>query len=170
MSKRSRRRDPRNGRSAARPPRIQSEVSSPAKPAKPCQDGQSANAPSRTGSSTRNTLAPRHQGPVKAYARDVVDHQHHLLELFWPVAVTVVLLLTVVPIQFFQLFIVALGFLATIMVQGIFFGRQVTEQARQRFPKERITGNSLGWYAIARAIRIRVIRVPQPRVRVGDKV
>lgn len=164
----SKRRNAENGRGGGRPVRIQSRVSNSTKPNRGEQ--RQGGAQSRTGSPTRNALAPRHQGRVKAYARDVVDHQHHLVGLFWPVIVIVVLSLVVLPIQFFSLFVVALGFLATILVQGIFLGRQVTAQAQGKFPKEHITGASLGWYAVARASRMRVLRVPQPRVRVGDKV
>ena len=168
MSKRSKRRNAEKGSVGGQPIRIQSEVSSSAKPNR--REQRQEGAQSRAGSPTRNALAPRHQGRVKAYAHDVVDHQHHLVGLFWPVIVIVVLLLVVFPIQFFSLFIVALGFLATILVQGIFLGRQVTAQAKGRFPKEDITGASLGWYAVARASRMRALRVPQPRVHVGDKI
>ncbi|WP_028932806.1 DUF3043 domain-containing protein [Pseudonocardia spinosispora] len=117
------------------------------------------------------TLLPRDRGPVKAFVRDLVDSRRHVIGLFMPLAGLVFVSL-IVPVpqvqQMFSLFCMAM--MAAMILEGILLGRRITNQARERFPKEQISGLSLGWYAFARASQIRKLRTPKVRVKVGDKV
>ncbi|MBO0815981.1 MAG: DUF3043 domain-containing protein, partial [Actinobacteria bacterium] len=51
-------------------------------------------------------------------------------------------------------------------VEGVFIGRRVKTLAAQRLPGESTRG--LGLYAAMRALQIRRLRVPKPRVGPGD--
>jgi hypothetical protein len=115
-------------------------------------------------------LPARDRGPVRAYVRDLVDSKRHLLGAFMPLAGLVFLSL-VIPVprvqQLFSLFCMAM--MASMAVEGVLLGR-ITKQARLKFPKETISGGGIGWYAFTRATQIRKLRVPKPKVQVGDKI
>jgi hypothetical protein len=139
------------------PPRTQREASKMAK----------ANRPSRERGDDRYLL-PRDRGPVKAYIRDVVDSRPHIMGLFMPLAV-LVLLSVVLPFpamqQYLSLF--SLICLVTMIVEGTFLGLSTTKKVRAKFPNENVRGLSVGWYAFTRASQIRKFRVPKPRVQRG---
>uniref|UniRef100_UPI0015F027C5 DUF3043 domain-containing protein n=1 Tax=Pseudonocardia pini TaxID=2758030 RepID=UPI0015F027C5 len=116
-------------------------------------------------------LLPRDRGPVKAYIRDVVDSRPHIMGLFMPLAV-IVLISVLLPIpsvqQYLSLF--SLVALAIMVAEGVVLGMRTTKQARAKFPNERISGLGTGWYAFTRASQIRKLRVPKPRVERGAQV
>ena len=64
--------------------------------------------------------------------------------------------------------ILAFGFMIAMVVEGVLLGRQIVAKARAKFPKEEIKGFPVGWYAFSRASQPRKLRVPRPRVQVGD--
>jgi hypothetical protein len=113
-------------------------------------------------------LLPRDRGPVKAYIRDVVDSRPHIMGLFMPLAV-VVLLSVVLPFpsmqQYLSLF--SLICLVTMVTEGVLLGISITKKVRAKFPKEEVKGLTVGWYAFTRASQIRKFRVPKPRVARG---
>ncbi|WP_215546657.1 DUF3043 domain-containing protein [Amycolatopsis sp. CA-230715] len=115
-------------------------------------------------------LLPRDRGPVKAYVRDVVDSRRHLVGLFMPLAVLVFAGMLMPPgIQ--QIATLAFMLLLILMiVEGILTGRRVSKQTRAKFPNETIKGMSIGWYAFIRASQIRKLRMPKPRIQIGDPV
>lgn len=116
-------------------------------------------------------LLPRDRGPVKAYVRDLVDSRRNLLGLFMPLAVLVfVALLVPAPkIQQYATLLCTLLLLGMI-VEGFLSGRRISKQVRAKFPKETVTGRSIGFYAFIRASQIRKLRVPKPRVQAGGVV
>lgn len=116
-------------------------------------------------------LLPRDKGPVKAYVRDLVDSRRHFLGAFMPLAILVFVVL-LVPYPVIQQYVTLLCMAALLVmaVEGYFNGRRIARLARAKFPKENINGRSLGWYAFVRASQIRKLRMPKPRVKVGDTV
>ncbi|GHF07207.1 hypothetical protein GCM10017786_46020 [Amycolatopsis deserti] len=116
-------------------------------------------------------LLPRDKGPVKAYVRDLVDSRRHFLGAFMPLAIVVFVVL-LVPYPAIQQYVTLLCMAAILVmaVEGYFNGRRIARLAREKFPKENISGRSLGWYAFVRASQIRKLRMPKPRVKVGEKV
>ncbi len=116
-------------------------------------------------------LMPRDRGPVKAYIRDLVDSRRNLLGLFMPLAVVVfvALLFPSVIVQYYAT-LFCLIMLVAMLGEAVLNGRRVVKQVRARFPKETIRGFGIGWYAFVRATQLRRMRVPKPRVQVGDKV
>jgi hypothetical protein len=116
-------------------------------------------------------LLPRDRGPVRRYVRDVVDSRPHLMGLFMPLAV-IVLLSLVVPIpaaqQYLSLF--SLIALVAMILEGIWLGLTVTRKARAQFPKEPVNALGTSWYAFTRASQLRRLRIPKPQVGRGAKV
>jgi hypothetical protein len=116
-------------------------------------------------------LMPRDRGPVKAYVRDVVDSRRHLIGLFMPLAALVFVSL-IVPVPRLQSMVslFCMAMLAAIVLEGVLLGRRVTRAAREKFPKEQVSGVAIGWYSFSRASQLRKLRVPKPRVKIGAEV
>ncbi|MGW0041175.1 DUF3043 domain-containing protein [Rhodococcus sp. NPDC003348] len=115
-------------------------------------------------------LLPRDKGPVRAYVRDLVDSRRHLVGLFMPLAVLLILAMFLDPsLQAF----VTLGMFVMMLfmvVEGVIMGRQINNKVRERYPDSIDGGFKLGWYAFVRASQIRKMRAPQPQVSPGDAV
>ncbi|GAA1880168.1 DUF3043 domain-containing protein [Pseudonocardia ailaonensis] len=156
------------------PPKTQREASRLAKENRPSKDvrrAQAADRRARMDAGDDRVLLPRDRGPVKAYVRDVVDSKRHLMGLFMPLAV-IVLISVLLPIpsiqQYLSLF--SLVVLAVMVGEGVLLGMRTTRAARAKFPEERISGLGLGWYTFTRASQIRKLRVPKPKVQIGAPV
>ena len=112
-------------------------------------------------------LPVRDRGPVKALARDYVDSRWRVSEFYmYGLLVLMVLLFvrttvvqTIVPL-------LVLAAVVVMLVEGILIGRRVRSLARQRLPGEDTRGVRL--YAAMRALQIRQLRAPKPRVKPGD--
>jgi hypothetical protein len=114
-------------------------------------------------------LPARDRGPIKAYVRDVVDSRPHLLGLFMPLALIVVLsVLIPTPAiqQYMSLF--SLFLLMVMIAEGVYLGLTVTQKVRAKFPKEPVNALGVGWYSFTRATQPRRMRMPKPRVQRGD--
>lgn len=153
------------------PPRTQREAARLAKENRPSRDEQRAAAVTRRAGMAAGDdryLLARDRGPVKAYIRDVVDSRPHIMGLFMPLAV-LVLISVVLPFpaaqQYLSLF--SMIVLVTMIVEGVFLGLSITRKARAKFPDERLSALSTSWYAFTRASQIRKFRVPKPRVARG---
>jgi hypothetical protein len=156
---------------AAPPPRTQREAARLAKANRPSKEERRRLADERRermAAGDERYLMPRDRGPVKAYVRDVVDSRPHIMGLFMPLALVVVLsLLVPVPAAQQYLSLFSLVALSTMIIEGIFLGASVTRKAREKFPDEQIGGLSTGWYAFTRASQLRRLRIPKPRVQRG---
>jgi hypothetical protein len=116
-------------------------------------------------------LLPRDRGPVKAYARDLVDSRRNIAGLFMPLALIVVLVI-LVPSPAIQQYVSLLSMvmLITMVAEGIVLGRIVSRRIRERFPEAPVSGFGLGLYALTRATQLRRLRVPKPRIGPGDPI
>jgi hypothetical protein len=153
------------------PPRTQREASRLARANRPDKDQRRRDAAERRermAAGDERYLMPRDRGPVKAYVRDVVDSRPHIMGLFMPLAVIVVLSL-LVPFpaaqQYLSLF--SLIALSVMVVEGIYLGVTITRKVRAKFPNETISPLPVGWYAFTRASQLRRLRMPKPRVQRG---
>ncbi|HEY2207195.1 MAG TPA: DUF3043 domain-containing protein [Pseudonocardia sp.] len=153
------------------PPKTQREAQKLAKKNRARRRQNSSDRRARMLAGDESALMARDRGPVKAFARDVVDSRWHLMGLFMPLA-AVVLLSLVLPIPQIQSLIslFTMIVLASIFLEAVLLGRKITKMARERFPKETISGLSLGWYAFGRASQLRRLRTPKPRVKRGASV
>jgi hypothetical protein len=156
------------------PPRTQREAARLAKANRPSREDQrAASVERRAGMAAGDDryLLARDRGPAKAYIRDIVDSRPHIMGLFMPLAV-IVLISVVLPFpaaqQYLSLF--SMIVLLTMIVEGVFLGMSTTRKVRAKFPNETVNALSTGWYAFTRASQIRKFRVPKPRVTRGATV
>ena len=114
-------------------------------------------------------LPARDRGAVKALARDYVDSRRRLSE-FYMYGLVVLLVLLFVRTRIVQSIVPILVLVAVLIMlaEGIFIGRRVRALAAERLPGESTRG--IGLYAAMRALQIRKLRMPKPRVDVGDTV
>jgi hypothetical protein len=112
-------------------------------------------------------LPPRDRGPVKAMARDYVDAKRRVSE-YYMYGLLVLLVLLFVPSLIVKTIVPLLVLSAVLVmaIEGVYIGRRVKALAAQRMPGESTRGLAL--YAAMRALQIRKLRVPKPRVSPGD--
>jgi hypothetical protein len=117
-------------------------------------------------------LLPRDKGPVKRYARDIVDARRNVLGLFMPSALILVFfMMALPPVQTQGLLSIAMLVLMVVMaIDGVLVGRRVNKLVDAKFPENVESGWKLGFYAASRASQLRRMRVPKPQVNRGDKV
>lgn len=114
-------------------------------------------------------MIAKDRGPVRAYARDLVDSRRNVAGLFLPFAV-VLLVAMMMPQYAFYINILLLAFVIVVAVDSVILGRMVNNRVRERFPETTDTGFRLGFYSFVRAMQLRMMRAPRPRVSPGDKV
>ncbi|HEX2298877.1 MAG TPA: DUF3043 domain-containing protein [Pseudonocardiaceae bacterium] len=116
-------------------------------------------------------LLPRDRGPVKAYARDLVDSRRNIAGLFMPLALLVVLVI-LVPSPLVQQYVslLSMAMLLMMIVEGLLLGRIINRAVRARFPDAKVSSFGLGLYALTRATQLRKLRVPKPRVKPGEAI
>jgi Protein of unknown function (DUF3043) len=116
-------------------------------------------------------LLPRDKGPVRAYARDIVDSRRiSVLGLFMPAALALIFIMLAVPqVQYF-ISPAMLILMAIMIVDGFILGRRVNRLVDEKYPEHTESGWKLGFYAASRASQLRRMRAPRPRVNRGEKV
>ena len=112
-------------------------------------------------------LPPRDRGPVKALARDYVDSKRRISEYYmYGLLVLLVLLFIRAPIVQTIVPLLVLGAVLIMGIEGVLIGRRVKRIAAERLPGQSTRGLAL--YSAMRALQIRKLRVPKPRVKPGD--
>jgi hypothetical protein len=115
-------------------------------------------------------LLPRDKGPVRGLARDMVDSRRHLLGLFMPLALILIMSMLAVPAVQAIVTLTMVVMMAFMAAEGVLLGRRVNNRVRERFPDSTDGGFKLGWYVFVRASQLRRMRAPKPRVDVGADV
>lgn len=116
-------------------------------------------------------LLPRDKGPEKALVRDIVDARRNLASYFLPGALIVVIGgSTAMPPQIrlganLLWFMLALA----VVVDSVLLTRRIKKLLTERFPRTTVRPRSLYFYAIMRSISFRRMRMPAPRIKLGDK-
>jgi hypothetical protein len=112
-------------------------------------------------------LPPRDRGPVKALARDYVDSKRRISEYYmYGLLVLLVLLFIRAPIVQTIVPLLVLTAVLIMGIEGVLIGRKVKALAAERLPGESTRGLAL--YSAMRALQIRRLRVPKPRVKPGE--
>jgi Protein of unknown function (DUF3043) len=153
-------------RQAVRPPRDRREAARLAR-----QRARDERQRARKGlvSGDERALPPRDQGPVRKLARDYVDSRRTMSEFFLPIAI-LIFISGLVPVRAViiagqLLFIVVMVVMVTdllIVVRGL------KRTIRERQPNAETRG--VTFYAIMRALQIRRLRLPPPRVKPGSTI
>ena len=112
-------------------------------------------------------LPPRDRGPVRALARDYVDSRRRISEFYmYGLVVLLGLLFVRNPLVQSIVPLIVLVFVVIMLVEGIIIGYRLRAMARERLPGESTQGVRL--YAAMRALQIRRLRMPKPRIKPGD--
>lgn len=114
-----------------------------------------------------SALPARDRGPVRRFVRDYVDSKRTLVSLFLPIGFPIMVLMVLPGIQAFAQIALWAFFLA-IIVDALLIGRRIRRVVGARFPGESTRG--LGLYAVTRAMQLRRLRMPKPRVARGAKL
>lgn len=117
-------------------------------------------------------LLKRDQGADRALARDVVDSRFNVGTLFLAALVIILVGSTqAMPgtIQYGANLLFLFMILAFV-VDGFFLCRRIRKLVRERLPKQDVRWAGLYGYAVMRTLSFRRIRMPRPRVKVGDKI
>jgi DUF3043 family protein len=116
-------------------------------------------------------LLPRDKGPVRRYARDIVDSRRiSVLGLFMPAALGLIFVMLAVPQVQYYISPAMLILMAIMLIDGLFLGRKVNRLVDQKYPDHTESGWKLGFYAASRASQLRRMRAPRPQVNRGDKI
>jgi Protein of unknown function (DUF3043) len=112
-------------------------------------------------------LPPRDRGPVKALARDYVDSRRRFSEFYmYGLIVLLALLFVRTPLVQTIIPVLVMAAVLVMLVEGFFIGRKVRSLAADRLPGQSTRG--VGLYASMRALQIRKLRMPKPRINIGD--
>ncbi len=112
-------------------------------------------------------LPVKDRGPVRAMARDVVDSRRRVSEYYMYIVGALVVLLFIPSLRTIVDYVV-LAVIFVMLIEAGLLGRQVRKLAAQRYPGERTKGLTV--YSALRAMQIRALRTPKPRVKPGDQV
>lgn len=112
-------------------------------------------------------LPAKDRGPVRALTRDFVDSRHRLSEYYmYALVVLMVLVFVKTPIVVSLVPALVIALVLVMLVEGVLIGRKARRLAGERFPGESSRG--LGLYAAMRALQIRRLRMPKPRIKAGE--
>jgi hypothetical protein len=116
-------------------------------------------------------LNPRDKGPERRLVRDIVDARRNLGQYFF-YGILVILVISFAAQSNVQLALYAnllfLVMLILVAIDSFFLSRRVKKIVVERIPKANTRG--IGFYAVMRALSFRRMRIPRPRVDMGDKV
>ncbi|MCW2945616.1 MAG: hypothetical protein JWR24_2333 [Actinoallomurus sp.] len=114
-------------------------------------------------------LPTRDRGPVRRLARDFVDSRRTFGEFFMYLTLLILLGAMAAPVSV-KTYLYVYGWpvmLVLIVGESIYLGGRVKKLAGERFPGESLRG--IGLYTATRAMQIRRLRMPKPRLKPGQK-
>jgi hypothetical protein len=113
-------------------------------------------------------LNPRDRGPVKAIARDYVDSRRRPSEYYmYVLLLLMVMVFTRTRAVQALVYPLVVTLFVVLVLEGLLIRRSVRRLAAERYPAESTRG--LTMYSAMRALQIRKLRVPAPRVGPGVK-
>jgi hypothetical protein len=66
--------------------------------------------------------------------------------------------------------LVWLGLAVGVVVDGWFISRRIRQLVTERYPRSTESLRGLYWYGVMRSLSYRRMRIPKPRVKVGEKI
>ncbi|MBO0770779.1 MAG: DUF3043 domain-containing protein [Actinobacteria bacterium] len=114
-------------------------------------------------------MPAKDRGPARALARDYVDSKRRFSE-YYMYGLIVLMILVFVRNPLVQTLVPGIVVIIVLIMvgEGIFLGRKVRSMVTERYPGEPTRG--LAMYSAMRAIQIRRLRMPKPRVKPGDAI
>lgn len=150
----------------AKPPRTRREIAAAQRQVK----GESS---ARVRQGMRNGeekyLLPRDKGPVRRFVRDFVDSRFSFIELIIPLLVVTMVLgysgsASLASFGNALLF----GSVLLVVVDMLVLRFRLRRQLAARFPEESPKGTT--YYAITRAMQMKFMRLPKPKVKIGQEL
>jgi hypothetical protein len=113
-------------------------------------------------------LGPRDKGAARKLARDYVD-AHRRPSEFYMYALILLLVALFVHDKALNSYVsyLVMALVAVIVIDGFFIRRALSKLIAERLPGESTRG--LTMYAVMRALQIRRMRMPTPRLKPGDE-
>jgi hypothetical protein len=111
-------------------------------------------------------LPKRDQGPVRAFVRDFVDVRLNMAEFAVPILFASLLLSSAGQANLGSALINAL--MLVVILDSLFLRWRLRRELRRRFPDESLKGTT--FYAYMRALQLRFLRLPKPRVKLGQQL
>ncbi|HEX5542726.1 MAG TPA: DUF3043 domain-containing protein [Micromonospora sp.] len=120
----------------------------------------------------RTEGGPRDRGPERALVRDLIDSRRNVGTWFFGGALIVFIGANPAMPPIVQLVsnIAWIALAVGVILDSVVLCRRIKKLIRQRFPKTEQRMGSLYTYAIMRSINFRRMRMPIPRVQIGDKI
>lgn len=115
-------------------------------------------------------LLPRDQGPIRRYARDIVDSRRNVLGLFMPSALLLLFIMLAMPKVQILISPAMLVLMMVMVIDALFLARKVNRAVDAKFPDNTETHFKIGMYAASRASQMRRMRAPRPAVSLGTKI
>ena len=114
-------------------------------------------------------LPARDRGPAKALTRDVIDSRRTFSQyfMFFSIAIVLIAMVPDVRVQTLIYYLWVL-MMAGVILEGFLNGRRAKRLVNERLPEESTRGVAM--YAAMRALMIRKLRMPKPRVDIGDSI
>jgi Protein of unknown function (DUF3043) len=116
-------------------------------------------------------LFPRDKGPDRALVRDVVDSRRNVASYFLLGALIVLIgsSQAMPPVVRYVADLLWAFLAVAVIVDSILLVRKVKRRLRERLPKEAVRRGT-GFYAIMRSLSFRRMRMPAPRVKIGQAI
>jgi hypothetical protein len=117
-------------------------------------------------------LLPRDKGPERALVRDIVDRRLTIGTWFFGGALVVLIGSSAAMPPLVQAVSNVLWALLAVgtLLDSILLGREVRKKIHDRFPRSEQKMTSLYLYAAMRGLTFRRLRIPKPRVKLGEKI
>jgi hypothetical protein len=117
-------------------------------------------------------LPPRDQGEDKAMVRDIVDSRRNVAGLFFFSAFAVILFSSAAFPPVVRLYANLAWIALTVLVVAdcVYIAMRIRRTLRDRLPTPPARMGGLYYYGIMRALLIRRMRVPRPRVKPGQPI
>ena len=117
-------------------------------------------------------LPARDKGPQRRMARDIVDARFNFGELVFPVLFVVVVLQQVFnsnPLILTVSVLALWSLMAAIAIDGYLLARRVNKRLAEKFGAGNVE-RGLGRYVFVRSTQPRMLRIPKPQIKRGEKV
>lgn len=112
-------------------------------------------------------LPARDKGPVKRFIRDFVDSRFSFIDMLLPVLlITMFLSYSGSTRLAGYANAILLGALLLVAVDVFTLRMRLRRELKRRFPRESTKGTT--YYAIMRALQMKFMRLPKPRVKIGQ--
>ena len=113
-------------------------------------------------------LPARDRGPQKRFVRDVVDSRFNVGEFLIPVMFIVIVLTLFPPVVQVYAMLLLWAFFAVAVLDAIWLGFTVKKKLAAKFGENSVE-RGVRWYAAMRAFQMRVLRLPKPQVKRGQR-